>query len=430
MKLLISAFSCAPNGDASEQTTAWNWVIEAHRLGHQVWALVCPAHRDAIASAVCEDSALKEIRWVFPELAYWPVNQGKEPKHSKTYNLLWQKAALRTARTMHREVRFDAVHHLTWAGFRVPTFMGSLGPPFILGPIGGGETSPIALRDGFPLSGKILERIRDFANATVMINPWIRRELIDAAVIFASTAETRDLFSRSVKDKTFIFTQLRIAKPASVMPRISRQGSPRLLCAARLVYWKGVHIGIRAFAHVSTRYPEARFTILGRGPEEQRLKDEAARYNVEDRVDFISWLPHQEQVFDLYRSHDIFVFPSLHDSAGHVILEAMSRGLPVVCLDLGGPKENVTPDSGVIIKTAGLNTAQLASRMADEICNLLASPTRLAELSAGGIARTLDFLSPERVAQFYGEAWKFIEKRGASQASPRRLRLKKSQISG
>jgi glycosyltransferase involved in cell wall biosynthesis len=412
MKLLISAFSCAPDGD-SEQATGWSWTTEAHRLGHEVCVLVCPAHRDAIASAVRQDAALKEIRWVFPELAYWPVQQGKEPKWSRTYNLLWQKAALRVARALHREVGFDVVHHLTWAGFRVPTFLGSLGPPLILGPIGGGETSPPSLRDAFPLSGRILERIRDFNNATVMINPWIRRELIEAAVIFASTSDTRNLFSRSVKNKTFAFTQLCITNPPLLGPRMARQGPPRLLCAARLYYWKGVHIAIRAFAELLSQCPEARFSIVGTGPEEHRLKAEAARYDVADRIDFISWLP-RRQLFDLYESHDLFVFPSLHDSGGLVVLEAMSRGLPVVCLDLGGPKDTVTPNAGVIIKTAGLNTAQVASRIAAELTDLIASPTRLAALTAGAISRANEFLLPNRVTQFYREAWKFIEDRGGN----------------
>jgi glycosyltransferase involved in cell wall biosynthesis len=412
MKLLISAFSCAPNR-GSELGVGWNCVTEAHRLGHDVCVLVCPAHRDAIASAVRQDAALKEIRWVFPELAYWPVQQGEEPKWSRSYNLLWQKAALRVARALHREVGFDAVHHLTWAGLRVPTFMGFLGPPLILGPVGGGETSPLSLRDEFPPRGKILERIRDFNNATVIINPWIRRELTDAAVIFASTSDTRTLLSRSVKNKTFVFTPLWITKPPSVAPRMVRQGPPRLLCAARLYYWKGVHIAIRAFAQLLSQCPEARFTIVGKGPEEHRLKAEAARYDVADRIDFISWLP-QQQLFDLYESHDLFVFPSLHDSAGFVVLEAMSRGMPVVCLDLGGPKDTVTPDSGVIVKTAGLNTAEVASRLAAELTDLIASPTRLAALSAGAISRANEFLLPNRVAQFYREAWKFIEGHGGN----------------
>jgi glycosyltransferase involved in cell wall biosynthesis len=413
MKLLISAFSCAPDGD-SEQAGGWNWATEAHRLGHEVCVLVCPAHREAIASVVRQDAALKEIRWVFPELAYWPVKQGKEPKWSRTYNLLWQKAALGVARALHREVGFDVVHHLTWAGFRVPTFLGSLGPPLILGPIGGGETSPLSLRDRFPLRGRIIERIRDFDNATVMINPWIRRELNEAAVIFASTSDTRNLFSRSVKDKAFVFTQVHIINPPLLASRIAPQGPPRLLCIARLYYWKGVHIAIRAFAQLLSQCPEARFTIVGRGPEEQRLKAEAARYGVADRIDFISWRLPRQQLLDLYESHDLFVFPSLHDSGGHVVVEAMSRGLPVVCLDLGGPKDTVTPNAGVIIKTAGLNTAQVASRIAGELTDLIASPTRLAALSAGAISRANEFFLPNRITQFYREAWKFVEDHGGN----------------
>src|SRR5690348_5488417 len=113
MKLLISAFSCAPNY-GSELGVGWNWATEAHRLGHEVCVLVCPAHRNAIADAVGEDGALKQIRWVFPELPYWPLHEGKEPKRSRTYNVLWQREALRAARALHREMTFDAIHHLTW----------------------------------------------------------------------------------------------------------------------------------------------------------------------------------------------------------------------------------------------------------------------------------------------------------------------------
>ena len=91
----------------------------------------------------------------------------------------------------------------------------------------------------------------------VMINPWIRRELIDAAVIFASTSDTRNLFSRSVKDKAFVFTQVHITNPPSLAPRIAPQGPPRLLCIARLHYWKGVHIAISRFCAVIKSMPRS-----------------------------------------------------------------------------------------------------------------------------------------------------------------------------
>jgi len=423
MKLLISAFSCAPNL-GSEQAVGWNWATEAHRLGHEVWVLVCPAHRSAIHAAVRGYSALKEIRWVFPELPYWPVEQGKEPKRSRTYNVLWQRAALNVARELQRKVVFDAVHHLTWAGIRAPTFLGSLGPPFIIAPIGGGETSPVTLRDGFPVSRKILEAVRDLSNTIINIDPLVRSGLRRAAVIFATTSDTRNLFSKATRDKTVVYTQLGIHKAQLQKPRAVRQTPPRMLFAGRLYYWKGVHIAVQAFAQVVRSMPTARFTIVGDGPEEARLKTDVSAYKVKSSVDFVPRLP-QSKLFELFESHDLLIFPSLHDSGGFVVLEALSHGMPVICLDLGGPKEIVTANSGVIVETSGRNTAQVASRMADAICDLFASPERLAKLSAGAIARAHDFLLPERVAQFYREASKIIEERRAGSAAAPRFRLKK-----
>jgi glycosyltransferase involved in cell wall biosynthesis len=410
VKLLISAYGCEPNR-GSEYAVGWNWATEAHRLGHEVCVLVSPVHRDAIAAAVREDVALKEIRWVFPEPHYWSPKWS--PKWWRTYYLLWQKAALRVGRGLHHEIGFDVVHHLTWGGVRAATFLGSLGPPLIIGPTGGGETSPRSLRDEFRFRDRILEVTRDLSNSTININPLIRSGIAAAAVIFVKTADTRALFIGSVRQKTVLFIELGIQKEQLSLPRMPRQTPPTFLYAGRLLYWKGVHIAVQAFAHLSKRMPQARFTIVGSGPEEARLKSDILAYDLKERVDFISWLP-QSRLFELYESHDLLLFPSLHDSSGGVVLEALARGMPVICLDLGGPKEIVTPNSGVIVKTSGLNTAQLASHMADEICNLFASPTTLATLSAGAVARAHEFLFPERVAQFYRKAWKIIEERGGS----------------
>jgi glycosyltransferase involved in cell wall biosynthesis len=399
MKLLLSVYACAPN-HGSEHAVGWNWTTEAHRLGHHVWALASAAHRDAIEKACHDDPELGGIQWVFPEIRLWPLRLAAEPKWERTYNLLWQRAALHHARELHRRVEFDAIHHLTWAGIRAPTFLGSLGPPLIIGPIGGGETSPPSLRDRFPLRGKVLERIRDISNSTITINPLVRGGLIQSVAIFVSTSDTQNLFTGALREKTSVFTQLTIPDPASTPPRVPGQKPPRLLYAGRLLYWKGVHIAIDAFARLARRVSDARFTIVGDGPERDRLQAEAASRNIKDQVDFISRLP-QEKLFELYDSHDLLLFPSLHDSGGYVVLEALSHRLPVVCLDLGGPGEIVTPDSGVIVATAGLNTAEVAAALAHELFALLTSPARMSALSAGAIARANQFILSERVKTFY-----------------------------
>jgi glycosyltransferase involved in cell wall biosynthesis len=406
MKLLISAYACGPNL-GSEEGLGWNWTTEAHRLGHDVWVLTSPVFRDAIEEACRAGSGLEGLHWFFPEVHGWPVGRAIKPKWERTYCLLWQRAALRRARALQHRVGFDAVHHLTWAGLRVPTFLGLLDPPLILGPLGGGETSPRVLRDGFPLRGRVVEWIRDFSNATVMINPLIRRELRQAAVICASTPDTRNLFPHDLKRQTFVFSQVAAARPPSPVARPVGLRPPRLLYAGRLLYWKGVHIAIDAFAQLLKRLPDARLTIVGEGPEKYRLQRQARARSVDHRVVFTSGLP-QTELFGLYDTHDLFLFPSLHDSGGFVIVEALAHGLPVICLNLGGPSHIVTPKAGVVVATADRNTAQVATAIADEICCLLADPVRLAALSDGAVARARDFTLRNRVTEFYNRATEFI----------------------
>lgn len=406
MKLLLSAYACAPNR-GSEHGSAWNWASEAARLGEDVTVLVSPAHRDAILAATRQDPALQRIRWLFPEVPFWQLQQGKEPVRERTYNLLWQREALRIARPLHREQPFDLVHHLTWGGVRAPTFLGTLGAPLIIGPVGGGETSPARLRDRFPLRGRVLESVRDLSNATIEWNPIVRQGLRKASVIFARTADTKNILSPPLRAKTYVQMELGVTPAQIGAPRPVRQAPRKLLYAGRLLYWKGLHIAVEAMAQLVANMPDAQLTIVGNGPEEARLKSEIAQRGLGANISFVSWMP-QEQFLRLYDSHDLFVFPSLHDSTGWVVLEALCKGLPVACLNLGGPKDIVTPRSGIIVDTAGLDTSGVATRLAGELNALLADPERLAVLSAGAIERASEFLLSRQVQRLYTQAMKHL----------------------
>jgi glycosyltransferase involved in cell wall biosynthesis len=402
MKLLISAYACAPNR-GSENACGWNFTSEVARYGYDATVLVSPAHRAAILAAVEREPALQRIRWLFPKVPSWPLQQGKEPLWERTYNLLWQREALRVARRLHLEEPFDLVHHLTWGGVRAPTFLGTLGAPLIIGPIGGGETSPGMLRDRFSLRGRVLEQLRDLSNATIEFNPLVRQGLRKASVIFARTPATRNLVSPTLRAKTYLAMEMGVTPAQIGSPRPIRQMPRRLLYAGRLLYWKGVHIAIEAMSRLVASMPDAQLTIVGNGPEESRLKSEVAQRNLGANITFASWIP-QEQLLHLYDTHDVFVFPSLHDSGGWVVLESLCKGLPVACLNLGGPKEIVTPQSGVIVDTTGQDTSGVAARLADELQALLADPERLAALSVGAIARAGEFLLRKQVERLYGRA--------------------------
>lgn len=399
MKLLMSCYECSPVR-GSVCGMGWNWVREARRLGHEVWALVSPTYEEEIRQGCASDELAAGAHWLFPQSRFWRLKAGERPKAERRHNLVWQAAALSMARELHGSVRFDASHHVTWDAIRYPSFLGRLDAPFILGPVGGGETSPTGLRDVLSLRNQALEGLRDLSNATLQFNPLIRRMLNEASIIVARTSDTRDLLTGELRDKTQVYWEIGVRADQITKSRKFKLDPPRLLFVGRLLYWKGAHLALSALDVVRKSAPGARLTIVGHGPEELALRAQAERLGLADATTFVPWMP-QADLFQLYQEHDLFVFPSLHDSGGNVVLEALCRGLPVVCLDLGGPKELVTSACGAVVRTNGLSTESAANDLAVAISNLLRDPLKLQALSEGAVARAREFLWSDRIAGFY-----------------------------
>jgi glycosyltransferase involved in cell wall biosynthesis len=106
---------------------------------------------------------------------------------------------------------------------------------------------------------------------------------------------------------------------------------------------------------------------------------------------------------EMYGSHDVVLFPSLHDSSGNVVLEALFHGLPVVCLDLGGPAVIATESCGRIVATAGRSESEVVTGLADALEELARSEPLLDELSRGAQIRAEIFRWPTLVRRVYDD---------------------------
>ena len=89
--------------------------------------------------------------------------------------------------------------------------------------------------------------------------------------------------------------------------------------------------------------------IIGDGPELSNLKKLVYNLGIEKKVFFRGWLPRKELLKIMLLS-DLFIFPSLRDGGGAVVVEAMAASLPVVCLDIGGPGFHIDDKCGIKIK--------------------------------------------------------------------------------
>jgi len=101
---------------------------------------------------------------------------------------------------------------------------------------------------------------------------------------------------------------------------------------------KGLDTMIECFARIATKYPNWDLDIAGKGDEqsENYLKDLCAKYNVKDRVHFLGFSEHIDEIM---KDHSIFVLTSRSEGFGMVITEAMSMGCPCISFNLSGPSE-------------------------------------------------------------------------------------------
>ena len=110
------------------------------------------------------------------------------------------------------------------------------------------------------------------------------------------------------------------------------------LTVGRLDGWKRPDLPLSALAHA----PAARLTVVGRGPEEERLKRLARELSIEDRV---RWIPEADDdtLLDLYAGARLVVVAPQDEDLGYVTLEAFLSGKPVLTTDdAGGPLEFVS----------------------------------------------------------------------------------------
>ena len=180
--------------------------------------------------------------------------------------------------------------------------------------------------------------------------------------------------------------------------------SPRLLVAGRVVREKGIHVAIESLALLRDAGCSSMPTLDIVGPQldptySESLRRLVAQCGLQRLVSFHPQVP-REAMPDVYRSHDILIFPSVYEEPfALTMLEAMACGLPVVGTATGGSKEILRHgETGLVFRTGD------ARSLAGQVRRLLADPHLGRTLADNALHRVRqDFTierTTERIEQF------------------------------
>jgi glycosyltransferase involved in cell wall biosynthesis len=346
MKVLLSAYACQP-GQGSEPGVGWNVAVEIAQF-HQVWVLTRANNRPIIEAELAQRPVANlHIIYldVFNLSLLW--QPGKVGKFARFYYYLWQIQAYCVARRLHQEIQFDILHHVTYVQYSSPSFLSFLPVPFLWGSVGGGESAPKAFWPEFSLRGRIFETVRDVIRGLSERGIWVRQTAKRSAIALATTSETAQRLKHLGCQQIRVFGIVGLS--TADINTLSQLPAPptqpfRFVSIGRLLHWKGFHLGLQAFAQLNL--PQTEYWIIGSGPEESRLKMLAEKLGIAQQVKFWGALSRPETLSKLAETH-VLVHPSLHDSGGWVCLESMAAKRPVICLDLGGPGDIITSETGM-----------------------------------------------------------------------------------
>jgi 1,2-diacylglycerol 3-alpha-glucosyltransferase len=123
-------------------------------------------------------------------------------------------------------------------------------------------------------------------------------------------------------------------------------GRPLLLFVGRAAHEKNIGFLFEMMLELKTLGSDALLLIAGEGPAANDLRSRATRMGLDGSVRFLGYFERSGELQDCYSAADVFVFSSLTETQGLVLLEAMAQGVPVVAIPRMGTIDILGPGRG------------------------------------------------------------------------------------
>jgi len=213
--------------------------------------------------------------------------------------------------------------------------------PFVLGPLNGGVPWP----NGFDTTRRHEREWLSYFRGAYKLLPGHSSMLArTAAIIVGSQSTLREIPDR-FKNKCIYMPENAVDPDRFSLP--ASNGSSKVMRACfvgRLVPYKGPDMLLEAVAPL-VRDGRLQLDIIGDGPMMQELRSLIQERQLQSGVTMHGWIAHAK-LEPVMRKSRLFLFPSIREFGGGVVLEAMALGLVPVVVNYAGPGELVTEAVG------------------------------------------------------------------------------------
>ena len=402
-RALLIAYACSPYR-GSEAGVGWHRVFETAKH-FETW-VICKKqiYKEDILRYIKENGEVRNLHFHFVSQTRFEELLIEFPVlYFVPYNL-WHRRAFRVAKKIDKELRFDIIHQVTLCGFREPGYSWKLDAPFIWGPVGGTQNFPWRFLTSAGLSGAIREGVRSVINnLQFRYSPRVRKAVKRSSILLAANSVGVNDFKKIRQVSPICELDVGVTNIFYRLPKNKGCQEPmKILWSGSFQHHKALHLILSALGKLpaSVKYE---LKILGSGALQKRWQRMAKKEGIEVHCTWTGWLPHHEAMAQ-YDWADLFVFTSLRDTCGSVVVEALSRGVPVICFDHQGVGDVVTPECGIKIPVTTPRDA--ISQLTDAIASLAHDRSEMETLSHGATERAREYLwsvKGEKMAKIYND---------------------------
>lgn len=333
----------------SEDGMGWNFVYQIAKF-NKVIAITRENNQEHIEKYMHEnpDRLYENIRFLYFDLPFWQRFWKNGSRGAMLYFWMWQRQIISFIKKQN--LHFDIVHNVNFHNDWTPSYLWKLNKPFVWGPIGHHPRIPSQYLKRYKTKYWIKDRLKWFVKKMFWTESFSLKKTIEKADFIycmnSSVPTVLNLWNKRL----------------AIMPSVAsedfgcelktQEKKFTLISAGRLVPLKGYDLGILAFASFmntlsASEKENCELIIIGKGPESDHLKKISRENQIDDYVKFKNWMERKD-LMQLFKKASIFLFPS-HEGAGMVVSEALSFGLPVVCLENCGPGEFIDDSCGFSI---------------------------------------------------------------------------------